>query len=398
MGGMNSPLAHMPIDQIKETDLQALVDNKVIERKTLEYKGALPGPKDADHKEFLSDVSSFANAVGGHLILGIGQDKKSGAPVGPVGLPVGNPDAEVQRLEQMILSGISPRIPNVDVRPISVSSGVAIVIRIARSWFRTHRVTYKGHDKFYSRTATGKYPMDVHEIRSAILMSETAAERIRSFRVERTGLIVAGDTPVPLEEGAKVVLHIVPSGGFEPGIAFDVTQLRPQKMGLLLPLRNGSDGERFNLDGLLTWRKRREATASNAYVQVFRNGSLEVVDGFIMPEDPRVTLIGGFHLEKAILEALPRYFDVLRSLGVEPPVFVMITMLGVAGLRMVTKDNIVTWAHPIDRDALFIPEILVENFAVKPAHAMKPAFDMIWNASGYEASPHYDDKGEWASG
>src|SRR5258708_28643064 len=66
------------LESIQESDLQALVDNQVTERKTTEYKEALPGNADGDKKEFLADVSSFANASGGDLIYGI--KEQSGVP------------------------------------------------------------------------------------------------------------------------------------------------------------------------------------------------------------------------------------------------------------------------------------------------------------------------------
>ncbi|MCD6594362.1 ATP-binding protein, partial [bacterium] len=63
------------IDQISEEDLQALIDNSVLEGKTIEYKQSLPGNSDSDKKEFLADISSFANASGGDLIYGILEDR-----------------------------------------------------------------------------------------------------------------------------------------------------------------------------------------------------------------------------------------------------------------------------------------------------------------------------------
>jgi hypothetical protein len=54
-----------PLEAIEESDLQALVDNQVSEHKTIEYKEALLGNADGDKKEFLADVSSFANESGG---------------------------------------------------------------------------------------------------------------------------------------------------------------------------------------------------------------------------------------------------------------------------------------------------------------------------------------------
>ena len=58
------------IDKIEPADLERLVQNGVAEGRTLEYKEELPGGTDDDRREFLGDVSAFANASGGDLIYG----------------------------------------------------------------------------------------------------------------------------------------------------------------------------------------------------------------------------------------------------------------------------------------------------------------------------------------
>lgn len=68
------------IDEITEEDLQALIDNSVLESKSIEYKQSLPGNSDSEKKEFLADVSSFANASGGDLIYGIIEDRNTRIP------------------------------------------------------------------------------------------------------------------------------------------------------------------------------------------------------------------------------------------------------------------------------------------------------------------------------
>ena len=50
------------MDAIGKPDIDALVANAVTEVKTLEYKQELPGRLDTDKKEFLADITSFANA------------------------------------------------------------------------------------------------------------------------------------------------------------------------------------------------------------------------------------------------------------------------------------------------------------------------------------------------
>ena len=57
-----------PVDQINESHLCALIENAVAERRTVEYKRELPERHDEAKKEFLADVSPFANANGGDLV------------------------------------------------------------------------------------------------------------------------------------------------------------------------------------------------------------------------------------------------------------------------------------------------------------------------------------------
>src|SRR5260221_10582242 len=100
-----------PLASIEESDLQALVDNQVSEHKTFEYKEALPGNADGDKKEFLADVSSFANASGGDLIYGIRE--QSGVPAELSGLGLSDVDAEILRLEAVckgLRSGFEPSV------------------------------------------------------------------------------------------------------------------------------------------------------------------------------------------------------------------------------------------------------------------------------------------------
>jgi len=59
------------------------------------------------------------------------------------------------------------------------------VIRIPNSWLSPHRVELQGHNKFYTRGSNGKYPMDVDELRVAFNLSQTIAEKIKNFRIDR---------------------------------------------------------------------------------------------------------------------------------------------------------------------------------------------------------------------
>lgn len=192
------------IDELTYADIERLVEQKVSEGRVLDYKCELPGRTDKDVKEFLADVSSFANASGGHLVYGImtkqEEGKNTNIPEKIVGVGDINVEHEKLRIEQMVRDGIQLRILGFRVEAlIQEGKPTVVVIHIPRSWNAPHMIA-KGSVKFYSRTSAGKQPLDVTEIRHAFSMSESVGERIRAFRDERISRILAGETPVPLED------------------------------------------------------------------------------------------------------------------------------------------------------------------------------------------------------
>src|SRR3989344_6489998 len=96
------------LTKIDLDDLNNLIQNAVSEGKTIEYKNQLPSNSDSDRKEFLADVSSFTNTSGGDLIFGITTDQ--GVPKSISGLEVMNVDAEKLKYEEIIRTGLEPRI------------------------------------------------------------------------------------------------------------------------------------------------------------------------------------------------------------------------------------------------------------------------------------------------
>lgn len=95
--------------------LEAILENKTPEGRHYDYKLTLPRSGDRDVKEFLADLSSFANSSGGLLVFGIREE--GGIPVEVVGLDTDNIDTEIARLDAFIRDGIEPRISGVQIIP-----------------------------------------------------------------------------------------------------------------------------------------------------------------------------------------------------------------------------------------------------------------------------------------
>ncbi len=70
-------------DSISESDIDQLVSDGIREGLLIEYKRDMYGNADADKREFLKDLSSFANSSGGHLLIGV--DEAQGVPVAKAG-------------------------------------------------------------------------------------------------------------------------------------------------------------------------------------------------------------------------------------------------------------------------------------------------------------------------
>ncbi len=78
-------LRHIPLDQLKERDLLNLIAGGVVEQRDIEYKAATYGGNDDARKEFLADISSFANSQGGDIVVGMKAENGVAADHAPTG-------------------------------------------------------------------------------------------------------------------------------------------------------------------------------------------------------------------------------------------------------------------------------------------------------------------------
>jgi hypothetical protein len=385
-------------DQIDQDDIDALVMNEVKEGRTLDYKEELPGGSDGDKKEFLADVSSFANAVGGDLLFGVKEKrdatgKTTGIPESVPGLVGVNVDAEIRRLENVIRDGIKPRIAGARLRNVDgFSSGPVLLLRVPKSYAAPHMVTFKDHSRFYSRNSGGKYSLDVGEIRAAFALSESLPERIRHFRDERLVRIVADETPAALPWPTRIALHLIPVAALDPTRQVDVG--RHEHIPVYPLFSSGALNWRYNFDGIVFFNPPGDLDNSRNYIQVFRTGALEAVSALRPPDDRPKTLPGAEIVREVALK-VASYLRLLQNAESEPPIIVLLSFLGMQGLY-ISHGMFADTRPPIDRKALLLPDVLVDDYTTPVADLLRPAFDAWWQAAGWPRCLAYDEQGKLA--
>ena len=398
-------MINVPLDKIDKDTINALIDDCVREDKTLDYKEKLEINSDNQKKEFLADITAFANSSGGDLVIGIREKKdingkNTGEPEDIIGFEIPNIDELFKKMDQMIQNNIEPRL-KVNYQPIEISnSKYVLVIRISKSWLSPHMITFRGREntRFYIRDNKGKHPMVIDEIRSTFAISEDFAERIKRFRQERIGKILTDDTTLPLINRAKIVVHILPLSAFDYTIKKDVIQnIIIQDISELYPIYflHDSYTYRYNIDGFLTYNI-ADTGHFYSYTQLFRNGLIESVDAQVL-DLKNNKKIQSLTFEEGLISGIKRYLNFLKKKELEPPIFIFVSLIGVMGYTLAVDPRRVFLSRTdrIDRNILYLPEIVVENFEVISEKLFQPIFDAMWQSSGFERCLDYDENGEW---
>lgn len=385
-------LLDIPLERITESDLQTLIEVGTPESVTIDYKRDTY----ADNVEFLKDISSFANARGGEIIIGMDED--AGLPTRIVPLH-GNSDNETLRLIQ-ISRGLEPRLLNFQVRAVPIAAGgFVIVIRIGSSFSAPHRISAKGgHNRFWLRSSAGKFEPDISELRRLFLEGPQLVERIRDFRAMRVGKILAGETPITMRLGGKVVTHVVSLPAFADNRFLDVVEVLTK--GTHMPLPPSGQGHAnatmINLDGLVNYQQ-GIADQHSAYAQLFRIGALE--GSMLIPSlDGRVAYYG-VPLANTIVSTIKQHMDVLRSLDAGSPMFAFVSLCGVRNSQLLYSATDLPGQHyaagNFQSDVMSLPDVLLDGDQGTITEKLRPILNMIWNAYGLQRCEAYDAQGNW---
>jgi Putative DNA-binding domain len=278
-------LQGIPLDKIDEASIQRLRSMAVAESPYLDYKQETYGDSGNDRSEFLADISSFANTLGGDIVIGVAETNGLPTAITPFR---GDSDAEKRRLEQIALSGLEPRIPNLQIKSVPITAGGhIIVVRVPRSFVPPHRVIARDSNRFWARAGTTKYQPNVEQLRRLFNDAPQLVDRIRSFQTDRVVKIAADETPIPMNRIGKVVLHVISVPSFADGRMADIVSVLRAR-GALAPtpldeLNLPAQGS-VNLDGYVNSSIAVPGQQRQAYAQFFAMARLKASASYVATE------------------------------------------------------------------------------------------------------------------
>lgn len=385
-------IEHRDFQAISASDLQALVDAQESESERLEFKAQTYGATDSEKHEFAKDVSAFANAHGGHLVIGLREDQ--GVASALCGLDTSLVDSEILRLQQLADSRIEPRIPGLKLRGVRLSDGTwSIVVRVPRSWNPPHRARAGARGTFFLRRSNQVVEASMEELRALFTESTAITSQARAWLSNRIALLANDPLATLGLRPPFIVLHLIPVASLSGRVAIDPREAA-QITARFQPMGSNYDNPRYSLEGYINTGVEKEG-----YTRVLRDGILESVhaDAFVMRDDGP-SLLGGARFERAIAGSLPRFLEGLSFLDVPPPILVSIAIVGARGIEFrVSNMRRGSGAQNFPCDLVTLPQGLVENYgSPKEAHAIiRPAFDALWNMIGFPQCESFNEFGQW---
>ncbi len=395
------------LNSIEKNDIGWLVENQIMESRTLDYKRELPGGDEREKVNFLKLVSAFANTAGGDIVYGVieeqdEQGKNTGLPKKAIGLS-GNLDEAERRMHDLLQSSVSPRIPGLQFQKIpDFEKGPVLVVRVPASWMGPHMVIKDAWGRFYARGGNAVYILDVDEIREAFAASQAFPTRLRQFREDRAARFEDGKLPYLVGVGPKTIIHLVPVSALMAHAHIEL-QANLNILQNIEPLaREYCAGRqpRFNFDGYVIQPTASRTRERAGYVQVFRSGIIEAVGkemlDYRMEEGGHERIVYFRQFGPILIRDIAAYLLALKQLGVSLPVYIALTLARVHEFALTTSVRPDRHAcGPIDRNMLFLPDVCFDNWDDSVPEKLRPIFDVLWQSAGISNCPLYDEEGNW---
>ncbi len=367
-------------DNIQEENIRKLVEDSIAEGIYIEFKSETYGKNDEAKRELLSDVSAFANAQGGDLLLGVGAEAGQANTLPGIGMI--DADQEILRLESIIKDGLEPRVAGIRSRVLKLSSGEkVIVIRIPASMIAPHRSVISKGGKFYRRNSAGKYEMDIQELREAFIGGDLLVDRFAGLHENAVAAAKGRNMPFSIGNLPAAVLSLTPLDYFRQIRDVELDEFNSQQPYLKRP---ASTSWMTTLEGTLIHGLPTEGADSivEGYAHTHRSGLIEAAWRIGGPRQispkTEARLVFAKHFEDGLCDQVMTAENRLTQVGVSGPRIVAVTIINIMGYDL-QRENF--HGTPAYRDEATLPSLRLERIN---ADTLKPIFNAFWRLFGHK--------------
>ena len=337
------PFGSKPLDKIDAQDILGLIPLEIEENQWVDYKTDFKraSATKLDVLELRKDVTAFANAAGGMLVVGLPEDnKKPGAVTGDKRYGSaffdGKTSEQIEKeINNALWENVTPALPNVEVRAIPVpddaSRHFCLIAVDGQSWRAPHFYKENSshpHVYFYIRNGSDCRPMKHEEMAEVFDRTRSQRETV----VDYWDYLISDAKFGECRDLRMLILNFFP-GGFE----------RSSRRLDLKKLKDSRNRNNFSRLGFAYWEKFDPKCQSIRYdfdglnlvfvsgddpdtplgtSKIARNGCLQLIDGMTLSWDSSPDQICS-----EVNSAIHCGWDFLVSLGLKSPFDVGLTTL-----------------------------------------------------------------------
>ncbi|MBW4438997.1 MAG: ATP-binding protein [Pleurocapsa minor GSE-CHR-MK-17-07R] len=362
---------------------------------TLDFKRQLD---DQNSSSILKCITAMANTQGGRIIVGIDEDGTLASEI--IGIPNEQLENVRSRLRNWCNALIDPRIPNLDIHPVSLEGGEKSVIVIsipAPTLLAPHQE--KNSRLFHKRYPAGNDPMTYQELRMMFNQALTLAETLHTYRQRRVDAIATdrtGEIPLNLSAGPRFIVHFNPLNTVAQNARLDLEPVAEIDVDRG-PFEFSNHAKRYNLDGVIFPEITTSTERFSGYVQVFRNGTIEAVH-YMRPDFIESHFCVLLYWLQDWLIRYSWFAKLIYSvLRIDSSVNVMASMSNMGESKLAHYHRSYQ-PHPqvaIDgRQIYMFPDVTLESVADLESHgSLRLVCDLMFNAVGVSKSSDFDENG-----
>ncbi|MBG60324.1 MAG: hypothetical protein CMJ16_07690 [Peredibacter sp.] len=348
-------------------------------------------------KNFMRDITGFANANGGTIVIGVSDDGEL------EGVQIENFDSLKLQLGNIIRSNSDAPVTNVEFRLLETDAGSFYAICIPKGKYRPHSIKMSGNNsrEFVIRQDASNHQMSMHEIKDLFLSQpneEQINDRINEWLNLRLKVLLENGTIYNTDNDKFLYITLIPEGVVFDGVLQSVSEIQATLRTSYIspPYTPNGWTPTPTADGVISVVKKEDTGRVLSFSNTLKNGVFEFYDPAIIEwYDSHYTRQIHQAIDEHIFEQIDKVKSYIQTAGLNSLFNIKVGLIGLNGYKLYQDSPGITVmnAPGITTDKLILSSSIDVSGDYKKQ--MKGAFDHLWNACGHRRCYRYDEQGNY---